>query len=80
LAAHFIRLHTRPGDVVLDCFAGHGSTLVAAAQLGRRYIGIEIDPGYCAVAERRIAAALAQPRLPLDEEKPKAEQATLLEV
>jgi len=75
-----IRRHVQPGGLVLDPFLGSGTTAVACIQTGRRYIGIEIDPGYCAVAERRIAAALAQPRLPLDEEKPKTEQATLLEV
>ena len=56
LAMHFIKLHTQPGDIVLDPFAGHGSTLVAARQMGRRYIGIELDPNYCRIAERRLNA------------------------
>ena len=42
LASHFIQLHTQPGDVVLDPFAGGGTTGVAAAALGRKFIGIEI--------------------------------------
>lgn len=63
LAAHFIRLHTQPGDVVLDPFMGSGTTGVAAGQLGRRFIGIECDPQWFAVAQERIAAA--QPALEL---------------
>jgi DNA methylase len=40
---------------VLDSFAGSGSTLVAAAITGRRYLGIELEPKYCAVARNRLA-------------------------
>ena len=49
--------------VVLDPFLGSGTTLVVAAKLGRRGIGIELNPAYVAMAERRIAAAAAQPVL-----------------
>ena len=63
LMVHFIRLHTQPGDVVIDPFMGSGTTGVAAIQEGRRFIGIEIDPKYYAIAERRIADAAAQMRL-----------------
>ena len=46
---------TRPGDTVLDPFAGSGSTLVAAQKLGRGFIGIELDAGHVCTAERRLA-------------------------
>ena len=43
--------------VVLDPFCGSGTTGVACMQTGRRFIGIEIDPGYATIARRRIAEA-----------------------
>jgi len=49
-----IRAFSRPGEVVLDPFCGSGSTLLAAQQLGRSYIGIELDAEYCAGAQRRL--------------------------
>src|SRR5690606_15415311 len=53
-----IRLYTYAGDLVLDPFMGSGSTLVAAARLGRRYVGYDLDPEYVAIAERRVAEEL----------------------
>ena len=49
---------TKPGDVILDPFFGTGTTGAAAKRLGRRYIGIERDPDYAKVAEKRIKAVI----------------------
>lgn len=50
-----IEAFTKAGDVVLDPFAGSGSSLVAAALLRRQYIGVELEQKYCEHARRRIA-------------------------
>lgn len=50
---------TAPGDLVLDPFAGSGSTGVACATTGRRFAGCEIEPRYADLANRRIAEAAA---------------------
>ena len=42
------------GDTVLDCFMGSGTTGVACKELGRNFIGIEIDKNYFEIAEKRI--------------------------
>ena len=55
LPAQLIRLYTFLDDLVLDPFMGSGSSLVAAAQLGRRYVGYDLDPAYVAIARRRVA-------------------------
>ncbi len=54
-----IRCFSRPGDVVLDPFCGSGSTLLAAKEQRRRFIGIELDPRYCAIASERLRAQAA---------------------
>ena len=51
---HIIAASTRPGAVVLDCFAGSGATLLAAKSLGRFPIGIEIDDHWVQVAKARL--------------------------
>jgi adenine-specific DNA-methyltransferase len=52
-----IRTFCEPGDLVLDPFLGSGTTALAARACGRRYLGIEKDEGFCAIARRRLAAA-----------------------
>ncbi len=48
---------SNPGDTILDPFMGSGTTGVACVLTGRSFIGIEIDPGYFAIAEKRIREA-----------------------
>ena len=55
LMRHLIQIHSKPNDLILDPFMGSGTTCVAAKQLGRRYIGIDIEKRYCEIAERRLA-------------------------
>ena len=62
---------TNAGETILDPFMGSGTTGVAALQLGRKFIGIELDPDYFEIACKRIEEAWKQPRL-FAEPKPKA--------
>jgi len=57
LPEQLIRLYTYVDDLVLDPFMGSGSALVAAAGLGRRYVGYDTDPHYVDLARRRVAGA-----------------------
>jgi DNA modification methylase len=50
----FIKLFTKPGDIILDPFLGSGSTAVAAKRTGRRYIGIEVLKEFCQLAKQRV--------------------------
>jgi DNA modification methylase len=59
--------YSNPADLILDPFAGSGTTCVAAKMLGRRYVGIEISPEYCEIAERRISNTAVNGRLFEDE-------------
>lgn len=64
MLAELITACTPEGATVLDPFMGSGTTGVACVQTGRSFIGVEIDPTYFAIAERRIAEARAQLPLP----------------
>jgi len=55
LARDHIASWSNPGDLVLDPFSGSGTTAKAAKALERNFIGLEVNPEYCAIAEQRIA-------------------------
>ena len=57
LIERLMLMATDPGDVVLDLFAGGGSAAIAAKQLGRRYVGCDIDPDYVNATNRRYEEA-----------------------
>jgi site-specific DNA-methyltransferase (adenine-specific) len=54
-----VHLFSNEGQTVLDPFMGSGTTGVACVNTGRNFIGCEIDPGYFAIAQKRIAEAEA---------------------
>jgi DNA modification methylase len=58
LPTFFVKLFSDEGDTVLDPFEGGGTTGVAAVELGRNYIGIDLDPKYSAIAKNRITEIL----------------------
>jgi site-specific DNA-methyltransferase (adenine-specific) len=74
LMATFVRLHSAPDDLILDPFAGSGTTLVAAKALGRRAIGVEIEERFCDITARRLAQrelfALPAPAEPTPAQEP----------
>jgi DNA modification methylase len=65
------------GRIILDPFMGSGTTGVAALRLGRKFIGIEIEPKYFEIAVRRISDALARPDLFIEPPKPAKQEAML---
>ena len=60
LMRYLCRLVTPPNGIVLDPFLGSGTTAIAAQQEGFRYIGMERDAEYCAIAMNRINKSTAQ--------------------
>lgn len=52
--AHFIRLHTKPEDLIFDPFCGSGPVPVAATSLGRNFIACDILPGFCRLASLKV--------------------------
>lgn len=61
LPEQLIRLYTYADDLILDPFMGSGSSMVAAARLGRRYVGYDLDPSYVDIARTRVATEGAPP-------------------
>jgi site-specific DNA-methyltransferase (adenine-specific) len=72
------RASTIEGETILDPFMGSGTTGVACVQLGRKFIGIELDPSYFDIACRRISDELKRPRLDLGEPVAKPVQEALI--
>ena len=68
---------TSETDIVLDPFMGSGTTGVACVKLGRKFIGIEIEPKYFDIACERIQKAYNEPRLPMPEPELKQENLAL---
>jgi len=58
----FIKLLTRPNEIVLDPFVGSGTTAVAARELNRSFIGIELNKKYCKIAKNRIKNVKIEPK------------------
>jgi site-specific DNA-methyltransferase (adenine-specific) len=58
LMSYLVSLISREGDTILDPFVGSGTTLIAAKMLNRKYIGIELNPEYIQIANRRLSSIL----------------------
>ena len=65
LMQRIVETTTNPGDTVLDCFMGSGTTGIACIRTGRRFIGIEKDARYFEIARKRLENELRQGLLPL---------------
>jgi site-specific DNA-methyltransferase (adenine-specific) len=63
LARDHIKSWSNPGDTILDPFMGSGTTGLACHRLGRKFVGIELDPTYYNIAKTRIEEAQAQGEL-----------------
>lgn len=74
----FVEKMTDRGETILDPFMGSGTTLVACAKMGRKGIGIELDPDYFDIACKRVEEAYKQPDMFVNYEKREPEQFTLL--
>ena len=68
LCKWLVETYTNPGNMVLDCFMGSGSTVLACIQAGRQYIGIEKDTPIYATASMRIQTAQAESEQKLKQE------------
>ena len=66
LPRRLIKLFSEPGELVLDCFIGSGTTAIAAIAEGRHFIGIDLKPEYVRLARRRVARARDPVQLKLE--------------
>ena len=70
-----VQRYTGAAEIVVDPFLGSGTTGVACAKLGRRFIGIEIDEGYFDIACRRVEEAYRQPDMFVERPAPSKQEA-----
>ena len=77
LVSDWLRAFSDFGETILDPFMGSGTTGVAAVKLGRKFIGIEIEPKYFDIACRRIDEALRSPDMFIERPKPAPKQEAL---
>jgi site-specific DNA-methyltransferase (adenine-specific) len=75
LMRELVALYTDHGQVVCDPFMGSGTTGVAAVKLGRKFVGIELEPKYFDIACKRIQAALDAPDMFIERPKPAKQEA-----
>ncbi|GAB4429245.1 MAG: hypothetical protein Fur0044_26950 [Anaerolineae bacterium] len=80
LMQRIIKLSTNPGDVVLDALGGAGTTPIAALQLGRRYVAIDVDPYYVQIMQAKIAQIEKDGYLQRESVKKAPQQATKKEL
>ena len=62
LISNILKHSSNPGDLVLDCFLGSGTTAIACENLNRRWVGIEKEEKYCEIAAKRIEQTVSQIR------------------
>jgi site-specific DNA-methyltransferase (adenine-specific) len=77
LMMELVALYSQHGETILDPFMGSGTTGVACAKLGRKFVGIEIDPGYFEIACKRISEAYRQADLFVAAPEPAPKQEAL---
>jgi DNA modification methylase len=58
LITKYMKISSKENDLILDPFLGSGTTAVACKNLKRNFIGIEINPDYCEIAQKRLAQQL----------------------
>ena len=73
LMLEIIKEFTKEGDLIIDPYCGSGSTLVACARLRREFIGCDINPEYCKIANERIQKELSQTKLEVKQEAMQSE-------
>ena len=78
IVSKYLRICSNRGQTILDPFMGSGTTGVACAKMGRKFIGIELDPDYFDIACKRIEDAYKQPDLFVEPPKQEATQHELL--